>query len=361
MKLDWMGVSDKKAYNVNLAFMECFTSCVLTYVHLTGRDYTKVILDYWNLRYQFKTLLSSKDARQLPLQYLYGIRMKFVKGSKQTLLDHLRQGTSVIYLCMASRLAYFPRSYLGMEAGGFQHSVLLLGCTGPSERILFMDPMADYAGQADIEELTQAGGLNVKRGELHYFTLEESAPGFVEPPANACLSFSAERNLSFYCDTGEPLAAVPPSSTGAKDASRHTAWIEWFGNRHGGWKALDRFAEDLAASPSWTPELREGWVKRNTMTISSIRRLRSLIWDTIQDMAPFSEEQRNNGQEQVERIAGLWQALNYQLIKFNSRPSADGCLSSITRHIDGLKSAEVSFLQWVKDTLGKEAGHGSAH
>lgn len=348
----------KREHNINLAFMECFASCILTYLNITGKDYRKILLDYWNLGYQYKTMLSSKDARQLmlPLRYFYGIEMNFAQGNIDTLVKNIRNGSSAICLCTASKLSFFPRHYLGMESGGFKHSILILGWNQQTKRLLVADPIADYVGEVEVGEVAQAGLLSNNREDLNYFMLEDPTTSYTEPDMEKCLAYSAKRNLTFYLDQGASVMA--PRLLGGSEEAKRNAWTEWFISRNGGEKALDRFAADLVASPDWTQQSRDNWVKRNTLTIQSIKRLRKEIWNNFNYLYKFGEKERKNGQRQIDNISSSWQKLSFLLLKYKNAQDPADAICTIVRQIDRLKSTELGFLQWWYQLIGKEDENG---
>ncbi|TXK84581.1 hypothetical protein [Paenibacillus sp. N3.4] len=336
----------KNEHNINLAFMECFTSCVLTYLNIQGKDYRKILLDYWNLSYQFKTLLSGKDARQLPLEYFYGLKMTFIKGNEELLRRHIRSGHSAICLCQASKLEFFPHSYLGMEESGFQHSILLYGWDEQQERYLVTDPVVNAVVTLSPDEFVYASAIRLGRNEMHYFVLEESAVPFSEPNLESCLVYCTEQILTLYrrqrMSKSDPI--VPE---GSSDEMKVRAWQHWFNNRHDGIRALEHFEEDILNSSEWTVRRRNDWIVINTKTISSIRRLRTLVWNTYRDIADLGEAHEEEGQRQIEAILSTWNTVNFLLLKYKSGQDSQAAIPSILQRIQELKRIELQFLEWL--------------
>src|SRR5690606_9589833 len=128
-------------HNENLAFMECFASCVLTYLKLTGGDHRPLLLDYWNIGYERRTLLSSKHGTDVPLGELYGLRLRFMRGGRDKLAQAVGDAGAAIVLCSASKLDYFPRRYLAMEETGFGHAILVAGWDAASQSYDVADPV----------------------------------------------------------------------------------------------------------------------------------------------------------------------------------------------------------------------------
>lgn len=343
----------QKEHNVNLAFMECFASCVLTYLRVIGYDHRKLLLDYWNLDYQYRTLMSSKDARKFPLDYLYGIELKHVEGDINSLTDHVRQGNSIILLCMASRLDYFPRDFLSMESGGFLHSVLIHD-QDPLAGFAVFDPIVDYVGYTTTDVLAQAGTTG-RDETLHYFTLEKKSVDQL-PSIQEVLQFCSGRNLYFYQGQLEQLAEARRKKDPQND-QRKKAWMEWFSSRHGGSQSFHLFAKDLKDSLNWSQQRRDNWVKQNSMTISSIRHVRMQIWDIYREFIELDETDVEEGNRQIRDISHLWQRLNYMLLKFKSTSDKHQAADILCGKMEELKQSEVQFLSWLNQKVSME--HGS--
>ncbi|WP_239617715.1 hypothetical protein [Cohnella mopanensis] len=343
-------VEVRNEHNINLAFMECFTSCVLTYLNIRGKDYRKILLDYWNLSYQFKTLLSGKEANQLPLEYFYGLTMTFVKGDEESLRSIIRQGRSAICLCLASRLAFFPPAYLGMEETGFQHSILLYGWDERQNRYLVTDPVVDAVASLSPDEAAHACAIRQGSGEIHYFVLEESEIPFSEPDLKSCLAYCTDRNLTYYRNRrlDKPSPILAENSSGAEKAK---AWQAWFNNRHGGIRALEHFQDDLSRSQEWTPRRRNDWIVINTKTISSIRRLRAQVWNAYRDTAGLSDDQVAEGQRQIDGILSAWNTVNLLLLKYKIGQDATAAIAAIRQRTEELKKVELQFLEWLHNAV----------
>lgn len=340
---------------VKLAAMECFASCVLTYLKMSGQNSSRFLLDYWNVNYQFKTLLSSKDARQMTLSFYYGMEMKFVKGNARTLQECVSSGICAVLLCAASKLPYFPRQMLGLESSGFQHSILIYGRDGLFNEYAVVDPMADYIGTIQAEELEAAGYRNDRRQELLYFTLESpSISSYLSPSAEQLFAHGAERNLFFFDQENFRIDRLQEQGRDSESSSisRQAAWVEWFSNRHGGGKALDMFAGDAGASLKWSVQARKGWIERNNLTIGSMIQLRRLIWDSFCDLNVMTAEQVSTGTARIQQIVKCWHNLNFKLLKYkNVSADATELVESIISSIAKLKMEEGQFLGWMVDLI----------
>jgi hypothetical protein len=339
-------IKGKESQTVNLSYMECFTSCVLTFLNFNGYDYRKVLLDYWNLNYQFKTLLSSKDAQRIPLDFLYGIEMKFIKGDSETLFQSIRDGSSVICFCQASKLDFFPRENLGMESSGFQHSILVYGWEEVSKKYYVADPTVRAIVQMDPEEILKAGAARRDRNELHYFVLTKTSVSYAEPDIRSCIRNSTRRNLHFYNNENVKLKSPTIEET-PPDELKKKEWQLWFSNRKSGARALEAFESDLVQSADWTHQARTAWIKRNNVMIASIRRIRAAVWQTYLETGRIGQKRVGEGQEQIDSISGLWNNINLRLLKSMKAQEIVPAVQSISLLIDQLKREEIRFLEWL--------------
>lgn len=340
----------KSEYNINLAFMECFTSCVMTYLNIKGKNYRKLLLDYWNISYQFKTLLSGKDARQLPLEYLYGVKMTFVKDDVDSLKRHMLNGNKAICLCTASKLAFFPPSFLGMEAGGFRHSILFWGWDERMEHYLVMDPVVNVSTSMKMNEVATASAIGQGSREIHYFLLEEPSSPFVMPDLESILIYCTDRNLTLYRNH-KKNRSEPIISENSSNEEKARAWQHWFSNRNSGIHALEQFEKDLSRSSEWSVRQRNDWILMNIKTITSIRQIRSLVWTAYRDITTFSDMQLEEGQRQIKAILTVWNTLNYLLLKYKIGLDSSVTIPAILMRIQELKRVELHFLEWLHQTV----------
>ncbi|UJF31868.1 hypothetical protein [Paenibacillus hexagrammi] len=342
-------LSSQNEHNVNLGFMECFTSCVMTYVRVMGWDHRNLLLNYWNLDYQHQTLLGSKDSRKFSMDYLYGVDMNYVAGDLASLTGHIRQGYSVILLCMASRLDYFPRALLSMESSGFQHSILILGLDAESG-FHVLDPIVNFSGFTTTAVVANAGATG-RSETLHYFTLSEKKVDSL-PSSQEILAFCSRRNLEFYEHPSQSVK-IPG---GGNQEERKQAWIEWFSNRRGGTQSFRLFIADLMASLEWPEQKRSSWGKRNSMTLSSIRQLRRQVWNTYREFMQLDQAAAEEGDQQISHIMNLWQRFHYLLLRLLSAGDKPRTAELICRKVEELEQAEIRFLSWLNQKV--MMGHG---
>jgi hypothetical protein len=344
--------------NVSLAHMECLTSCVLTYLNIIGHDYRRLMLDYWNLNYQYKTLLSGKEARQLPLRQLFGIELQSVRGDGEQFMLDVMSGKSVVYLCAAGNLDYFPREYLGMESAGFRHAILIYGWNEQDRRYRVADPVVNVVTELAPDAVLRASAGAAGMYRLTYFTLEAAVDTAVQVlDDESGLAYCSRRLLQAYRNDRSELPTVQEGE-GRMERERSEAWLDWFGNRHGGMRALERFEEDLMASQGWESKRRADWIDRNVMTIASIKRIRSFVWQQYVERGAWVTDKQEQGKAQVDAIHSGWSTLSYLMMKYKHNPADTGeaAVRAIRVKVEQIKHAELAFLTWLHEACGKEEG-----
>lgn len=342
--------------NVFLAQMECFTSCVLTYLNMKGYDPRLLLLDYWNFNYEKKTILSSKNAHDLPLGYLYGVEISFVKGTASKLEELIKKGDWAIDLCSASKLDYFPRRFLEMESSGFWHAILITGMEEESGEYVVSDPVVDVVTRLTPEALTAASVAKIKRNELLMFALSQVREGFQPPDRTAVLRYCSKRNAQHYRGITRDVLPAGPGSAASGDVDKWEIWRERFRKKStSGLAAWEQFEQDLTDSVQWPDGRRSAWIKLNTMMMTSIAQLRRKIWGIYKELAAKGEEWEREGQEQIEGILKLWNVMQLLMQKYDIRSKrGDGsALVAVTAHIDRIKDAELDFLDWLQVSLGE--------
>ncbi|MEK0316180.1 hypothetical protein [Cohnella sp. 56] len=332
-------------HHVQLAYMECLTSCILTYLKSTGREYDKLLLDYWNIGYEHRTLLSSKSAEHLLLQYLYGIHLRHEQGSEEGLQAAVQAGRSAVCLCMASKLPYFPRDYLNMESSGFWHAILVQGWDADKGVYLVADPVVRKVAELRPQEIAYACALRTDRAEMQFFDIFEPELPHAEPGLGDVLLHCATRNAAAYRSPGERLVQQSGEATGR---NKREAVRLWFLMRNSGVKAWERFESDVNESLAWTAVMRARWIKQNTVTVFSIKQLRYRIWALYQELAAMDEPLAGRGQTLFDQVSAAWNAFNMALVRYgNTRDQAAGMVASVVRQAGVVRDAEVRFLSWL--------------
>ncbi|MFK7696332.1 hypothetical protein [Paenibacillus sp. HJGM_3] len=303
---------------VKLAAMECAASCVVTALRMAGKNEAYFLLDYWNLNYISRSLVSSKSVRLNALEYMYGIRTEFCRLSPEKLQSLLRGGHMVLFVCLASGFDYFPANMLTHEASGFEHVILLYAAGRTPNTFAMTDPIADYIGDVTAEQLYAA---SVKKDELYCYVLTFPEPGtFREPSPKAVFAHIAERNWSQYVKM----------------------------NIQGGKTALERFRVDLEASLQWETNARDRWIAQNNVTISSIVKTRSLFRQSVRELGLLPEGQLAAGEQRMERIIKLWTTVNFQLVKFKRNVQDEALVASLLHKLEQLAEEELGFLSFLR-------------
>lgn len=193
---------------------------------------------------------------------------------------------------------------------------------------------------------------------LTYFTLgsADDAEGQRLDDASS-VAYCSMRLLQAYRND---RAELPTSREDeGRNRERSEAWLDWFANRHGGIRALERFEEDLVASQGWVPLLRKGWIDRNVMTVASIKRVRSFVWQQYAERCMWSTDTRTHGEAQVDAIQSAWSSLGYLMAKYRLRSSdgkAEPVIEAMRMKIEQIKHAELAFLTWLHEACRKGAG-----
>ncbi|MFB9327852.1 hypothetical protein ACFFSY_18145 [Paenibacillus aurantiacus] len=341
----------KQEDNVHLAYMECLTSCILTYLKSTGRDYRKVLLNYWNINYEYRTLLSSKNAAHIPLRYLYGLDLSFRKDKLETLRTTVQAGQSVICLCKASKLGYFPRKFLSMESSGFWHAILVQGWEEDKGMFLVADPVVGAVVEIHPDEIKAASAARTDREEMHFFVLQEPESPFAEPDMQEALRICAERNLFAYHTPDDRFAEQERQDGGADKWDKVRQWLQ---KRSRGVKAWEMFASDANLSLQWTAAERTRWVKQNAVTMLAIKQLRAEIWNVYQAFLPMDEQHIREGQSLLNRVTGAWNACNLYLMKYeHAGEQGDTMVQALIHHADNVKDAEIRLLKWLHSAVAR--------
>ncbi|MFD0697453.1 hypothetical protein ACFQZT_25590 [Paenibacillus sp. GCM10027628] len=295
---------------VKLAAMECAASCIMTALTIAGHDYRYFLLSYWNLNYNSKIIMSGKNMRHNDLQFAYGIAKECRSGTEDDLIALLRQNNMAMLFCKASKLRFFPRNMLGHESSGFQHFILLYGYQPETGKFLVIDPVADYKGEISAYEVWDC---SVKSSEIIYYSLE--LPDYYEQPS-ASRIFSKESSANLRNYSGD--------------------------------KAIAAFIQDLQACLQWPQDERDTWINQNNITISSIVKTRSIVWECFCDLNLMTPDEIRAGNEIVEQIVSLWTTVNFLLIKLKKNHSNEAIAKSIEQKLETLKVKELECLQFIQ-------------
>ncbi|MEI2281284.1 hypothetical protein [Paenibacillus polysaccharolyticus] len=298
---------------INLGALECLSSAVVTSLNMTGRDYRYFIADYWNLNCELKMLLSSRNFSFYNLEAIYGMKSDFVVGPYELLIREVERGNIVIYKVEASKLGFFPESMLGFENQFFGHCLLVYKYEPGTQTFHIVDPVIKYVGKISMDELIHASAFPSCAGMNTIHLNKESTLS-----SEQRLNFSAERNYNSYC-----LEYVP-----------------------GGARALRKFREIIEESVEWTQEVRNEWSSKNSISITSILKLRGLVWGSFRSLAGFTQDVIEHGDKSIEDISKLWNSLNLNILKIGRQPKPE-YVDKIINYTKLLEEKELDFLKFV--------------
>lgn len=322
-----MNITAEPSQMVKLAAMECASSCVMTGLKLAGRDEKLLLLNQWYLQYMNRTLLSGRNVRMLDLEYIYGIRKQLIQGGEEDLRLRFARKNMALFICVPSRLNYFPEQLLTLEESGFDHYILLTGFNEETQRFRVVDPITDFIGELSTEELLHA---SVKPGFLYYFIMEFPPHGsFLPPEASTLFLHEAQKNLDHY--------AASDILTGGK--------------------AIEGFCTDLSDSTQWSAAERTVWIRQNNITFSSIVKTRELVWQSFCHLRIMKPEQVEQGGKQMKMIVKAWMAANFLLIKYGRHSDNSSIIDKLVHKMAGIRQMEIEFLQFICAT-GRELCEG---
>ncbi|MGB8953919.1 MAG: hypothetical protein WCC10_00975, partial [Tumebacillaceae bacterium] len=114
-----------------------------------------------------------------------------------------------------------------------------------------------------------------------------------------------------------------------------------------GGKALDQFSRTLAVAEAWEAEERNLWIDRNNITISSIIKTRTKIWESFRDLGVLAPDEEAELEREIQGIVKLWTLLNFLLIKFKRKPEDSSLVASMRQKLIEIKRTELRFLQRI--------------
>ncbi|UNK18928.1 hypothetical protein MNQ98_02450 [Paenibacillus sp. N3/727] len=299
---------------VKLAAMECAASCLLTLLRMKQVSSQYFLINYWSLNYSSGLLMSGKNIRLYRLDYLYGIQSELKKGTEDDLVRFIHEGGAALLMCRAADLDYFPRELLTHEENGIQHFSLIYGCDASGSQFQVADPTADYIGTLSREQLGRSR-MKGKDSPLYYYTLVPPKQ-FVLPDPKEAFQFTSKQNLQLYTK----------------------------GDHNFGYRAVERYAADLMQSIHWTKERRNLWIYQNNITISSIIKTRSAVWNSICELQLLSSSQLEEGNLAIDRLIKLWTTVNFLLIKYKKRYTDMALLSQLKDKLMEVGRQETQFL-----------------
>lgn len=320
-----MGDSTETVYKpqfhlIQLAPMECIASCVMTALSMKGLVPEWYLLDYWNINYFFKVLVSSKKSMNLKnLKIIYGVEVAFRKTNPEELTLRFAAGGLALLDCKASRLPFFPSSMLSYDDSGFTHSILLCGFREEDRFFLVADPVAGYEGWVQEEVLLQAG---VYKGQLYVHLLHFSEPSPTHTHEE--LFRYAARNNRDYFETEDARS---------------------------GRNALFSFTRDIGVLLQENPSGLPGWIGQNILTVTSIITMRKKVWEALKRLNVIPEEEEEDVSGLFDDIVKQWTRFNYLLVKLRMNPSPSLLASLVAKNEDIIQS-ERTFLYRLSELGG---------
>lgn len=308
---------------VKLAAMECAASCLLTLLQMKQVSSQYFLMNYWSLNYSSGLLMSGKNIRLYKLDYLYGIQSEFMKGTEEDLVQLIREGGAVLLMCRAGDMDYFPRELLTHEENGIEHFALIYGCDATGSQFQVADPTADYIGTLTREQLGRAR-VKGKDHSFYYYTLVPPNQ-FALPDPKEAFQFTSKQNLQLYTK----------------------------GDLNFGYRAVELFIADLMQSIHWDKERRNSWIYQNNITISSIVKTRSAVWNSICELRLLSPSQLEEGNLAIDRLLKLWTTVNFLLIKYKKNYTDMALLSQLKDKLMEVGDHETQFLLQM-ERMGSE-------
>ncbi|MEW9700041.1 hypothetical protein [Paenibacillus sp. SI8] len=299
---------------IKLAAMECAASCMLTGLHLSGMNYRYFLLGYWNLTYYANTLMSGGSILRSDLEYVYGIQVKPVNGSVADIIPILHEGNWAMLECLASKLHFFPKNMLGFESEHFNHFILIHGFEPATNSFLVIDPIADFIGEMSESELRIA---SVGQEEMHFY-VSLSSERTETPSRENIFLYQANLNLKNYCL-----------------------------HENSGIGAIQMFSRALSESVTMRSEELDLWIEQNNITVSSISKTRSIVWNNFCELNLLQPEEVQEGDDAVNEIVKLWMTINFLLIKLKRSPSKQTLISTIQKRLEEVGLQERAFLEFI--------------
>lgn len=307
----------KPPYMIKLAPMECASSCIMSYLASRGFNYQFFLLNYWNVNYVSNVLMSGKNIIRYNLNEMYGFQIFLDSGNEESIQNWLEQDFALLLRCKSSALPYFPREYLQFDDAQFEHFILLQRYDPEQEEYFIVDPICDFAGPLSRNLLLKMD----REGIFSYYVFEHQDPAFQQPSPLELFRQAAESNFEMF--------------TRAK--------------RCQGDPAFTLFENDFLEAKNWPADKRNRWIDQNNITISSIVKTRTLIWDSLCDLALLTVEQKEKLQPLFTQLVRRWTSLNLRLLKFKLNPHDQERTASVQNHIQFLREHEYLLLKQLKE------------
>lgn len=298
-----------------VAAVDCVASSLMTGLHLAGRDDSFYLLGHWNLTYYSNTIIPENNMADNNLEYAYGIEMKVQTGAIDDMISYLQGEDWVLLVCRASKLPFFPEEMLGLEAYSFLHTILIYGYTPETNAFRVIDPIAEFIGEMSGEQLRDAA---FNEGEIRFCSCVSSRTNDL-PAAKDIFLNKAKENLTKFTES----------------------------EGDDGIKAIRLFKQDVAVSARMNIEDRNAWMDRNIITISSIVKTRSLVWDRYCSLGLMISEDVQKGNDALDEIVKCWTTVNFLFVKLKRNPSNSRITDSIQEQLETVERLEYEFLTFL--------------
>jgi hypothetical protein len=305
-------MSIRKEQIINLAAMECGSSCIMTFLNSKGYNYKSYLLNYWNLNYYSQVLMASKNIRKTNLEFLYGIEMSFNKGDTNSIKTLLLERKVVLLLTKVNVLDYFPKDLQIFDHNKFKHTVMLMEYKISTDEYVLIDPIVEFIGKITTEELEK--NLSIDR-DFYYYVLHEN-PSFNPPAKSEIFKKTVKSNFDIFINS----------------------------KVNEGVKAIEKFSSDLSKSLLWQKDIRNSWIEHNNITISSIIKTRKFVWKSICELEIMTKYEEQSQELLFSEIMKNWNLLNFLLLKYKRNPKIEN-VTRLKNHIDWIKSKETEFLK----------------
>jgi hypothetical protein len=299
---------------IRLAAMECGASCLMTALRMLGKNPNHFLLDYWNITYESESqlLMGNRDLSSEYFEWVFGLRLELKQSDLPSIGRFVKNGGFALLLCNPANLAYFPKKFITDELGGDHHYVLVYGYDPDNRIYQLVDPIAHYIGELTDPEMSH--GVETVDFIEHY-ALTEPRMELPPPEHQELFAFAAKRNY--------------------ENARLEDTML-----------ACDKFSEDITQIVHWEEDERDHWIYQNNVTISTIVKLRALVWNSFVELGVLKPEQIETGQRSVQSIVKQWTAFNFQLTKFK-RHLEENHVSFILKQFAAIQEVEQDFLAWM--------------
>ena len=271
----------------NFAPFECYANSLLSLLKLWNVDPTLFFAQYWFLSYD-RLLLSAKHPRLNYLEDYYNLEYRFFISHNHTIVDSLDEGAAVMLYCDTKSLYYYPHDYTGGADFGLMHFIIIYGYDSDQQLFSVLDPTVDFIGTlsyGDVDKL-------IAEVENQIFVRVKKTPA----------TRPVENKVEFF-----------------KRSSRQSYLLYHLAEQNCGMRAPERFIADLDVCESWEGSLWDNWTLYNCVSLTSIIKNRSAIWNGLEKIGVLTPSQLEKCHELYVSIAKDWNSLSFLMTKFRMK------------------------------------------